>query len=383
MQNNLNKQQLKELLAKYKNGRCTPREVRQLFHTIKSSDADEPLEDELNQTFQELFESEYTRKVNPAKVFRLPSIRKISIAAAVLVAVMAGLYFYLQTQKNGPVKNELAIKHEIITPGHSQAVLTTDNGKQFLLDSTKSGRITILSGTVISMDDQGALTYSAGNTTEAKKVVYNTVSIPTGGFFKIELPDGSKVWLNSESELTFPSRFINGERKVTLKGEGYFEITKNKDKPFKVSLGNDEEISVLGTVFNVMAYENEPVQKISLLEGSIQLSGAAKKITLSPGEQAIISHGIMDTKKVVSMEHEVAWKNGLFDFQNDDLSHILRQIARWYNVEIEHPASSNGGHYTGSIRKSSSINEVLKMLELAGDVNFSIVGKKIIVNEKK
>lgn len=383
MQEKLTTKQLGELLAKYRNGHCTPDEIRQLFNAFKNIEAEEPLENELQEVFREMFETGSTTQEKPARIFRLSLLKKVSIAAASVLVLIAGWYIFSQTSKRVVEANKLAVKHEVISPGHSQAILTTGNGKQYVLDSTKSGRITVLSGTVISMDDDGALTYDTGNTTASENIVSNTISIPTGGFFKIELPDGSKVWLNSETELTFPSRFTNGERKVSLKGEGYFEITKNKDKPFKVKLNNEEEITVLGTVFNVMTYGNEPLQKITLLEGSIQLSASNGKLILKPGEQAVITNQSMEIKKDVAIEHEIAWKNGLFDFQNDDISHILRQIARWYNVEIEHPATSNGGHYTGSIRKSSSINEVLKMLELAGDVNFSIVGKKIIVNEKK
>ncbi len=374
---------LKELLTRYKNGKCTPEEIRQLFNELKNSDFDDTLESSLKDSFDEMLGNDANSQPATAKIVRMHPLRKVSIAAAVIILLAGGIYFFMRPGNQTSVKAPLAIHHETIQPGHSQAVLTLDNGKQFVLDSAATGKLTELSGTVVSLDNKGELAYNAGNASIDEKIVYNTVSIPTGGFFSIVLPDGSKVWLNSESELTFPSRFAANERNVRLKGEGYFEIAKDKKKPFRVNLGHDEQITVLGTVFNVMSYGNEPDEKITLLEGSIQLSDSKSKVILKPGEQAIVSDGKMEIKREISTEHETAWKNGLFDFQNDDLSHILRQIARWYNVEIENPVFANEGHYTGAIRKSSSINEVLKMLELAGNFNFSIVGKKIIVNEKK
>lgn len=151
--------------------------------------------------------------------------------------------------------------------------------------------------------------------------------------------------------------------------------------PFKVRLNQGEEITVLGTAFNVMSYANESSRRITLLEGSIRLAHEGIGNVLKPGQQAVITNTTVRIIDDTDTDHEIAWKNGLFDFQNDDMPAIMRQLSRWYNVEIVDNAFGPDGHYTGSIRKSSAIREVLKMLEMAGDVNFSIVGKKIIVNK--
>lgn len=376
-----NNHYLRSLFTKYREGRCTPMEVRELFNAMKDTDAHSLLEEALRKEFDAQLEDRRQEERQPGKVTPLFTLRKISIAAAVVVVIVWGGYFFLNTGKPTDAEGAIVAHKDSIQPGYNQAILTLGNGKKIMLDATAAGNIATLSGTIISLDDEGKLIYDAGETDKNGEVSFNTVSTPTGGFFKIVLPDGSKVWLNSESALTFPTRFRNGQRKVTLKGEGYFEIAKNEKKPFTVKVGEGEEINVLGTVFNIMSYANEPHHKITLLEGSIRLSYANDQIILKPGEQAILTDEKMEIKQHISVTHEIAWKNGLFDFQDDGLSHILRQLERWYNVDIIYTASGKEGHYSGAIRKSSSINEVLRMLELAGNVQFSIIGNKIIVNE--
>lgn len=381
-----NANHFQKLLSQYKDGNCTPNEVRELFDFFKSHESDDVIEEDLRKEFDLIFNHSGEEESAPAKVIRLHRFRKYAIAVAASLVIIFSVYFFLVTRKSGSDKNLLVANKEVIVPGHNQAVLIMDNGKKVVLDSASVGQIAVLLGTVVSLDQNGELLYDASNAQQMERISMNTVSTPTGGFFKIVLTDGSNVWLNSESELTFPSKFSEGERQVTLKGEGYFEVTKNKENPFKVRLDDGEEITVLGTAFNVMTYSNEPNQKITLLEGSVKLTSLSLKksdeLTLKPGQQAIVDNGGIKIINDAAIDHEIAWKNGLFDFQNDDLPAIMRQISRWYNVEIVYNAPNHNSHYIGSIRKSSGINEVLKMLKVAGDVNFSIVGKKIIVNEK-
>ena len=383
MQEEHNTNYLRELIAKYKDGACTPNEVKALFDNLNHPEADDLLEAELRKEFLEHFPETGDDKNKKQKWAIIFPMKKYAVAASVTIALALGLGLYFYFSEGLPESEPLQVAtHETIQAGHSQAVLTISNGKKIILDSAAAGKITILPGTVISLDGQGQLTYEANAAANSAPVAMNTISTPTGGFFKIILPDGSNVWLNSESALTFPSRFTEGQRSVSLKGEGYFEISKNKKQPFIVSLDGGEKIKVLGTSFNVMAYQDEPDKKITLLEGSIGLASGNSFNMLKPGQQAVVSQVGIEIHSHVAVDHEVAWKNGLFDFQNDDLPGILRQISRWYSAEIVYGVASHPGHYTGAIRKSSSITEVLKMLELAGDVSFTIVGKKIIVNEK-
>ncbi|MEO7315732.1 MAG: FecR family protein [Ginsengibacter sp.] len=383
MQDTRNTQNFKELLHRYKNGTCTPADVKNLFEFIKAEDADPLIDEELRKEFKLMFDiGEQTEKLT-TKVFRLRSLRKYAVVAAASVIILFALYFFLGTGNSGNYNNELVGNGVENVPVQKYVVLTMDNGKKFKLDSASVGEIAVQSGIVISLNESGELLYDASKAHNEEKIRNNTVSTPSGGFFKIVLPDGTKVWLNSESELTFPSNFEGKERSIFLKGEGYFEVAENKGNPFKVNLDRGEEIAVLGTIFNIMAYKNEPVKKITLLEGSIRLSNKDKSKILKPGQLAVIANGQIEVNNNVAIEHEIAWKNGLFDFQNDDLYTIMRQISRWYNMEIIYNESNLNGHFTGSMRKSADIREVIKMLEVAGDLSFSIVGNKILVNEKK
>lgn len=382
MQEETNKDHFKRLLSRYKDGTSTPDEIKALFAFFKSAESDGLIKDDLRKEFDKVFHTQEKEKPEPAKVFRLHTITKYAMVAAASIAIIFSVYYYFSSGiKTGSDPNGIA-NREVIMPGGNKAVLTLDNGKKIVLDSASVGEIAVLSGTVISLDKSGELSYDATNADYDEKISINSVSTPSGGFFKIVLPDGSNVWLNSESELTFPSKFSGNERKVTLKGEGYFEVAKNKEKPFIVKLEQGENVTVLGTVFNVMSYANEPEQRVTLLEGSIDLTDSHNNKMLKPGQQAIVTNGQMDIKNDAAIDHEIAWKNGLFDFQNDDLPTIMRQISRWYNVEIVYSAANYSGHYTGSIRKSANINDVLQMLAVAGDASFSIVGKKVVVNEK-
>ena len=382
MQEKTNIENFKKLLNRYKNNTCSPNEVRELFKIIHSGEEDASINAELKEEFKQMFHSDEKKEL-PSKVFRIPTFRRFAIAAAASVAILFGLYVFFFQENTAKNNHQLAEKQEEMMPKQKQVVLTMDNGQQLILDSATNGQIAVLSGTVISLNENGELVYDASKAAQEEKIRINTVSTPTGGFFKIVLADGTNVWLNSESELTFPSKFPGKERTVSLKGEGFFEVSENKEKPFKVKLDGGEEITVLGTSFNVMTYKNEPVQKVTLLEGRINLSNQSVHKTLKPGQQAVILNGKMEVNNDAIIDHEIAWKNGLFDFQNDDLLTIMRQISRWYNVEIVTNGSKNSGHFTGSIRKSAGISEVLKMLEVAGDVRFAIVGNKIIVNDMK
>lgn len=362
-----------KLLDKYKSGTCTEDEIRELFRFFGSKGSDELLEKDMRMEFDRIFN---TGKKQAKTIWIQRPAMKILIAAA-SVSILVALWIFYRNGNQLP-KNIATTKTELIKPGHTQAVLTLGNGSQIILDSSLKGQVAVATGTVISVNGAGDLVYDARH---AENISINEITTPVGGIYKVVLPDGSNVWLNAASKLTFPSAFIGSRREVTLEGEGFFEITKDAAKPFTVKLNIDEEIKVLGTVFNVMVYGDEPHQKITLLEGSINFKQKGETHILKPGQQAVIAGDNTEIREALT-EHETAWKNGLFDFQNDDLPSIMRKLSRWYNVGVELNARDLSGHYTGSIRKSSGIKEVLKMLEVAGNLNFSISQRKIIVNDK-
>ena len=311
------------------------------------------------------------------RVFRLWP--RVAAAAAIILLLSGGAYMLLHKQ---PVQVAVApapaIKNDVL-PGGNKATLTLANGATIVLDSAGRGLLAQQGATSVSKRQDGELVYNA--TTESNRALgLNTVSTPRGGQYQVVLPDGSRVWLNAASSLRFPTAFTGRDRPVILKGEAYFEIAKDKNKPFLVE-ANGMMVKVLGTHFNVMAYDDENAMKTSLLEGKVDVSFATRQVSLSPSEQANFEkkEHVFSVEKDADMDKAVAWKNGLFDFEEDDIQTVMRQLARWYNINIVYAGAVPSQHCTGYIRRQVPISQVLSMLELIGGVAFEIDGNTITV----
>jgi len=272
-----------------------------------------------------------------------------------------------------------------ITPGSNKAILTLDNGEQVVLEDAKNGIITQQGNASVNKTDSGRLLYNkiAGNEA-ATSIVYNTLRTPYGGQYQMTLQDGTKVWLNAGSSLRFPASFSGNERNVTLIGEAYFEVAKDKDRPFLVTVnagsGMPMTVKVLGTHFNINAYPDEQQNRVTLLEGAVKVDCGAANALLAPGKEAILNK--LSGKISVSSgdtEAATAWKNGYFLFDNEKVESIMRQISRWYNVEIIYQGDVSRKAIAGSLSRSKNVDDVLKMLELTGTVHFKIEGRRITV----
>lgn len=306
-------------------------------------------------------------------------------AAAMLLVMASGAYFLInqgsQTKIATAAPQQPALQNDM-APGGNKAILTLADGSSVVLDTAANGALAH-QGSVVVMKLNGQLAYDKQNNAAPGEVLYNTIQTPRGGQYQLILADGTKVWLNAESTLRFPTAFKGMERRVELKGEGYFEVAHDAAMPFVVTR-DETAVTVLGTHFNIMAYDDEPAMKISLLQGSVRVSRGGKELLLKPGQQAVVdgrSSGIA-LQEDVDMDHVVSWKNGLFDFDNDPLPVVMRQLSRWYNAQVNYTGAVPEGHYTGAIRRQANLSEVLKMLELAGGVQFSIEGKAIAVRKK-
>ncbi len=273
----------------------------------------------------------------------------------------------------------------ILPPGSDKAVLTLSDGSIIILDDASAGHIAMQEKVKVSKIDDGILVYQPNELSTA--LVYNSISTPKGGKFSITLSDGSRVWLNAASSLRFPVNFVGKERRVELTGEGYFEIAKDKSKPFIVDVAGKEEVEVLGTHFNINAYNDESSINTTLLEGSIKVktAGSAQSKLLSPGQQFMLfSEGKNKVHSDVDLDETIAWKNDKFDFgESTDLENVMRQIARWYDVEVEYAGNVSGIHLSGSISRNVDASKVFQMLELTGVAQFRISGKKVIVMAKR
>ena len=321
---------------------------------------------------------------------RRKNYRLIAAAAAVLVMAGAAGYYWLlnkpKTDAGGPVA--VKVKPKDLPPGKDAAVLTLADGKKIILDSA-SGTIT-QQGNVTVLNIKGQLSYAATAKEQGNsEVVYNTVTTARGNQYQLVLADGSKVWLNSASSLRFPTSFTGKSREVELDGEGYFEVSKNAAKPFHVKT-RTQDIEVLGTHFNVNGYKDEEVIKTTLLEGKVRVKSAGSlqtsdvrlptSVILQPGQQAIASNNSTSIHVTddIDIDQVMAWKNGWFEFDNTDLKMIMRQVSRWYDVDIVYETKTGNEKYGGRISRNINLSNIVKMLEGYG-LHFRLEGKRLIV----
>jgi ferric-dicitrate binding protein FerR (iron transport regulator) len=328
--------------------------------------------------------NEKISKVPSFKVYKSLNIRRV--AAAVFIIVLgAGGYFIISNKrvdKIAKTENILQQNREAkIAPGGNKAVLTFANGSTIILDSAQNGTISNQGNIKIIKLDDGQLTYDKSGVSASPQLLYNTISTPKGGQYQLTLSDGSKVWLNAASSLRFPASFSGKDRKVELTGEGYFEVAHNADMPFSVRV-NDMEVQVLGTHFNINAYDDETSIKTTLLEGSVKVIEGNKNVIIRPGQQVwdVKGNNGLLVKKDVDVESAIAWKNGYFYFDNVTIKEIMRQLSRWYNVNVIYEGKPPAGHYRGKPSRNLNLQEIIKVIEFSG-VKISVNDKTIIVKE--
>lgn len=363
------------LLKKYKTAELSPYEKSLLesWYIQQEKDSKHKIADEdLVKNLQQI------GKVLPLKQQRPFKITWSKVAAAAAIIIVAGIGIHISKK---PVKTERLSDNlyaNNITAGKNSATLTLSNGNSIVLSNAKTG---VVIGDDLRYNDNTAVT--SNNTTSTGKpslieAEMASVVTPRGGTYQVVLPDGTRVWLNAASSISFPTKFEGNTRTVSLTGEAYFEVEHNKSMPFRVK-SIRQEIEVLGTHFNINSYADEPTVKTTLLEGSVRVitTGKVHKVILKPGEQALVKDNI----KVAGINPEtaIAWKNGEFMFRNEPLENIMRAISRWYNVEVIYQADVSGKAVWGTITKYGSVSEVLEMITLTGAANFKIEGKKIIV----
>ncbi|MEI6949049.1 FecR domain-containing protein [Paraflavisolibacter sp. H34] len=305
--------------------------------------------------------------------------RKMAAAAAVIGLLLLGAYawWHREGQENREaMKVDRPLQKDIL-PGGDKAVLTLADGSAIVLDQAQNGALSRQGGTSV-VKTGGKLAYVPG-APAALEVLYNTLTTPRGGQYQVQLPDGSLVWLNAASSLHFPTAFGGKERRVEITGEAYFEVAKDRSKPFVVAV-NGAEVQVLGTHFNVMAYTDEGALKTTLLEGSVRFSGAGQTRLLEPGQQSQLTKtGAVNVVSGVDTESVVAWRKGMFHFDNADIETVMRQLARWYNVEVVFKNRREYDPLHVSIPRSTRLSNALKMLELSGSARFRVDGNRIVV----
>lgn len=330
--------------------------------------------DLLGKELGHLYESDKDRlweKVLQHRQPRTVPFRKwFRYAAAIVLIAGAATWLWVSQRPEQEVKT--AQQFEVL-PGSNKAVLTLSNGATVTLDS--AGQQTFLQGRTNIQQHNGQLSYTSDGA-EAT-VSYNTLTTPRGGQFMIRLPDGSRVWLNASSFLRYPTAFNGKDRAVELNGEAYFEVAP-ATAPFLVSAGG-MRVEVLGTQFNVMAYPDERAVRTTLLEGAVRLSGSGSVTTIRPGEQGILDSNSNQLRVIpVNTEETIAWKDGYFWFTKADLPTVMRQISRWYDVEIVYQGQIPDRQLTGKFYRSYKLSQVLSILE-ANNIHFKTDHKKLVI----
>jgi ferric-dicitrate binding protein FerR (iron transport regulator) len=315
----------------------------------------------------------FVETVQPVKM-----IHRVWWAAAVVAGLLfaSGLYFLLRPVATVKPTPALAQRYKNdIAPGGNKAMLTLADGSHIVLDEAQNDTLGKQGSTSIIKLQNGQLLYHATGATTP--VTYNTLSTPRGGQYQLTLPDGTQVWLNAASSLHFPTAFTGNNRTVELTGEGYFEVAPLPGKPFLVK-ANGADITVLGTHFNIMGYTNENAMAVTLLEGAVNVgrNGTVKK--LLPGQQARISNNNSITITGTDVQEAVAWKNGFFIFDRADITTVMRQLERWYDIEVVYEGTPPEMRFGGGMQRSLPLSGILKILEKNG-VLFKIEGRKITV----
>lgn len=306
-------------------------------------------------------------------------------AVILLLATVGGKRLFMSvtvesTLSEAPVSKAPSVQTDP-APGKNSATLVLADGSSVLLDSAAAGQIASQNGIRIIKLPDDQIRYQQEGQADGP-VGYNSIQTPNGGQYRLVLPDGTGVWLNAASSLRYPTRFTGNERRVSVTGEVYFEVTKMPARPFVVEK-DGMEIRVLGTHFNVNSYTDEPDLRVTLLEGSVTVNSmheaTARALTLRPGQQArLTGNGQLQLTSDIDVEEVMAWKNGLFDFSNADIQTIMRQIARWYNLSVVFQGSIPQREFSGKITRSTNLSNVLKILEQS-NIHFEVENRTIVV----
>jgi ferric-dicitrate binding protein FerR (iron transport regulator) len=315
-------------------------------------------------------------------VVRMSSNRwKYAAAAAIIVLFVSAGIVMLTTTKRQSIpmaKTEIRQDDDVAAPEGNFASIILADGEKVDLNNSSNGTLASQGKMEVIKTDEGLIVYKAATGKVSGAIQLNTLSNPKGSnVIGMILEDGTKVWLNAGSSLTYPVAFIGNERKVAITGEAYFEVAKNKSKPFKVTRGG-MEVKVLGTHFNVNAFSDDPNMKVTLLEGSVKISSGKASGLLHPGQQAKIKDDDIKVQSDINLDQVMAWKNGYFSFEKASVDEVMREIARWYNIEVVYEGKIPDEHFGGDLRRNSRLSSVLKVLEKSG-VKFRIEGNKVTV----
>lgn len=378
-----------QLLEKYKNDLCTPEEISELMDYFTSDDAEYELKQALERhlsTYDEtsaVTEEETETILENIRMEIASRAEKRSISwywwasAAVVLFIGAGLLFRTTKRPEMPI-HVAEVAKPVISPGGNKAILTLSNGQTIQLTNARDGKIAQQGNVSVRKLQGGKIIYSA-NTKQSHQDLndWNQITTPRGGTYDVVLSDGTHVWLNAGSTLSYPVVFTNVDRTVKLTGEGYFEVVHN-GKPFKV-ISNGQTIQVLGTHFNVEAYPDERAIKTTLLEGSVRVDYSEAHALIVPGQMAVNDFSGKLRVRKANIDEIMAWKNGLFIFDNESVVDVMRKAARWYDIDVVYEGSMPERKLWGTVSRYKTINELMDNISIAGKLRYKIEGRRVIL----
>lgn len=372
----MQRQEIKDLIKRYNAGTCSEYEkglLEEWYLQFEITDlkalSDEDREADLVDIWNKL-------PANQPKIKRFASFYTVAAAVVVFIFLSVGIYYtaYRETDQEQVIK----VLAQNLKPGANKAILTLSDGKQLILTGAVNGPLARQQHIAITKTAEGKIVYEPAPEGGNSRMGYNTLSTPLGGTYNLILADGTNVTLDAGSSIRYPVAFKGVERRVEITGQAYFEVAHNKARPFRVS-SNGQTVEVLGTHFNINTYADEGATRTTLLEGSVKVSKAGKAVTLRPGQQSFIAFNRdAIAVKNADIENVVAWKNGTFSFKRADLPTVMRQFARWYNVEVVYEGEVPDAAITGKVLRAANAAQVLKIINNLG-VRFKMDGRKIII----
>lgn len=394
----MNKSRILELFTKYLSRTSSESEEQEFWGYVEDPLCKRQIQEILSDTFENQTEitglSEISRRRILNKILYENQTKskkenklyiRIGLSVAATVALCLGIMFYLNQSGEKVDEKTLIAKKDVVKADSSKAYLTLSDGKRVALSDIDNGQVAMQSGIIVTKTADGELIYSISDRNGEEALgQYNTVETPRGGQYQINLPDGTKVWLNAASSLRYPVSFsMQKERSVTLKGEGYFEVAKDKSKPFIV-IADRQKVAVLGTHFNIDAYQTQRI-RTTLLEGAVEVSSLAKNESslwakvLKPGQMSINEGDKITVSDAPYIYDEIAWKDGYFVFNNANIKDIMEDLSNWYDLEVEYQGDMSDIYFQGNYLRSRSVMKLLKSIELTSKVSFKIEGRRITV----
>lgn len=377
---------IQELADKWAQGKLTPEERAYLERwyagfndeSISITDSEHENSEALRKAMLDRINTQIQKEEKPTQ--RIVILRRLAAAASILLFLSIGAYFLVHKKAPQPIAQNG--QHDI-APGHNQATLTLAGGEKIILTKGLTGTLAQQGNMTVRINNNNAVAYSLSSAaTGNSAIAYNTLSTAKGEMspYPLILADGTRVWLDAESSITFPVAFAAKERLVKVTGQAYFEVAHNAAQPFKVSVRN-MTVEDVGTAFNINAYEDEPVIKTTLVHGAVKVSLAHSDqiVSLLPGQAAITTKGNGLKVKEDDLDETISWRKGDFTFNDENIQNIMRQLSRWYNIDVAYEGKPNAVLYNSKLSRYKNISQMLKILSLTQNVHFKVEGRRVIV----